>query len=354
MESVLNHLSILLLLISNIFSYNGFSQREPMAILVNSTLQENVNNEIRSLTTNIFLENGFSIVERKHLDKLFSEYEDQKREDYFDGETVKIKIEGAKYYCFLDVFQTNQKIKVFLFFVDIFQEKIIFSKALIFDKNIKLVTQFEMHKNNIIASINKNLPINLHYFSRIENGNLKLLVEKSNLQIGSKIYGFIENEKICELEIVNNLTSNMIECSLIYFNKKLYGKPKDYDFSSLDFTTQLLPEVHSNKTIQLINTCLDTMAHFDLIVSLNSNLIVEDNIHRKQLEFEQKLQSNELFMNGKSYFDLKQGVDNSYIVNINSIENYCNYTIKQNKVVLLKGRYTSILSLINEINSIKK
>lgn len=348
MQSVLNKLSILFFLI---LTHNAFSQREPLAIIVNSTLQENWSDEIKSLTTNIFLENGFSIVERKHLDKLFSEYEDQKREDYFDGETIKIKIEGAKYYCFLDAFQTNQEIKVFLFFVDIFQEKIMFSKALNFDKNIKIVNQFENYKYDIIASINKNIPINLHYFSRIENGNLKLLVEKSNLQIGSKIYGFIENEKICEFEIVNNLTSNMIECSLINFNKKLYGKSKDYDFSNLDFTTQLLPEVHSNKRIQLINTCLDTMAHFELVVSLNSNLIVEDNIHRKQLQFEQKLQSNELFMNGKSYFDLKQGVDNSYIININSIENYCNYIIKQNNVILSKGKYTSAISLINEISS---
>ena len=218
MQSVLNKLSILFFLI---LTHNAFSQREPLAIIVNSTLQENWSDEIKSLTTNIFLENGFSIVERKHLDKLFSEYEDQKREDYFDGETVKIKIEGAKYYCFLDVFQTSQKIKVFLFFVDIFQEKIMFSQALLFDKNTELVNQFENYKYDIIKSINKNVPINLYYYSRNENDNLKLLIEKSNLQIGSKIYGSIENEKICEFKIVNNLSSNMVECSLINFNKNL-------------------------------------------------------------------------------------------------------------------------------------
>jgi len=345
MQVVFNKLIILFLFIS---SNNAFSQRESLAIIVNSSLQENWSNEIKSLTTNIFLENGFSIVERKHLDKLFSEYEDQKREDYFDGETVKIEIEGAKYYCFLDVFQTSQKIKKFLFFVDVFQEKIMFSQALLFDKNTELVNQFENYKYDIIKSINKNVPINLYYYSINENNNLKLLIQKSNLQIGTKIYGTIGNEKICEFKIINNLSSNMVECSLINFNKKLYGKPKDFDFSTLNFKTESLPKADSFKTIELINTCLDKIANFDLIVHLNSYCIIEDNIHKKELQFEQKLQSTELFMNGKSYFDLKNQVDNALTISIKNNEDYCNYEIKQNNVILSKGKYTNATSLLNE------
>ena len=136
----------------------------------------------------------------------------------------------------------------------------------------------------------------------------------------------------------------MVECSLINFNKKLYGKPKDFDFSTLNFITESLPKADSYKTIQLINTCLDKIAYFDLVVNLNSYCIIEDNIHKQQLQFEQKLQSNELFMNGKSYFDLKNEVYNAYTISVKNIEDYCNYDIKQNNVILSKGKYTSAIS----------
>jgi hypothetical protein len=329
------------------------AQRDPLAVIINSSLEEKINEEIRSVFTDLFLQNGFGVVERKNLDLLFSEYEDQKREDYFDGETIKVKLEGVKYYCFIDVIESNEKLSVFLFFTDVFQERILFSQSMSFEKHTSLDKQFNKYRDGIVNILDNEIPLGYYYFSG-GDGIVKLLVEWSEIKSGTKLYGTIDSKIVCQFEVIRNLSSNMIECKLIDFNKKEYGKSKEFDFSTLHYQSEITETEKEKQILKIENSCIDKIAYYELIVKLNAHLLIVDNIHSQRLKFEQVLQANELFMDGKSYYAIREGTDGDHEVVLSEKDNYCEYSISINNKVLDSGKYSSSSSVASAYFSLIK
>tara|TARA_B110000285_G_C15081834_1_gene593942 strand:+ start:231 stop:1283 length:1053 start_codon:yes stop_codon:yes gene_type:complete len=344
----------IVLFVSVLISYSCIAQRDPIAVAINSTVDGKINGELRSYFSDLFMENGFPVVERKQVDLLFLEYEDQKREDYFDGETIKVKLEGARYYCFVDIIESGDKLKVYYFLTDIFQERILFSDELAFSAKNELLPQFNTYSERIVSLINSNIPLNLYFYSSSGSQELKLMIEKSNLGIGSKVYGMQNEIKVCEFEITENLTSNMVQCKLIYFNKKDYGKSKDFDFPSLNYQVGIVELKTKKPVIEVDNSCLEKLNNIDLIVGVNKEALVVDILHQERLRFEQDLQRNELFMDGKSYFTLKQGTEFGYLVNVIKENESCVYTITQNNMNIAEDKFTSVSSLLEKIYIIIK
>ncbi len=345
---------ILFIIISSILAdYPLFAQRDPVGIVINTSKDEKFNEELKSLLSTLFLEHGFKLIERTEIDILFSEYEDKKREDYFNDKSFKVKLLGLRYYCILDVFESSGNFKVFLFFTDVFQENILFSKSFTFDKKISLAKQFEKYSEDIISALNRTIPLKLYYYSDNGDDKIKLLLEKSNLPLASKIFGLQNNSVICELKTIKNLSSNMIETEIIGFNKKAHGKIADFDFSKLNYQTESTTNFHDKPILELTNLCLNKIALNELIVFLNNNFIISNNLHKERLKFEQRLQANELYIDGKSYFELKKVAEKLDEINFTEIEDVCRYSIKRNNITILEETYINPTILNHKIEMLK-
>ena len=341
----------LLFILFNSLSFDSFGQREPVGIIVNSTKMESFNEELRFLVSGLFQENGFKLIERKEVDLLFSEYKDLKKEDYLNLETIKIKLEGLKYYCVLDVFETSDYTKVFLFFVDVFQENIIFSQVLIFDEKQDPALAFERYKAGILSDLNNTVPLKLYYYSSNKKDKVKFLVQKSSLQLGTRVVGLLGTELVCELKITENLSSNMVECEIRSFNNEKNGKIESFDFSKLTYQTQVNPGFNDQRVLDVTNFCLTKLEFYELIVGLNKNTIVRDNLHTEKLKFEQELQSNELFVEGKSYFEpmtVKEKFGEIYLSEITGI---CKYMFKRGDEILVEENFIDWTSMKRKIDS---
>lgn len=337
--------------------FNGMSiamnsQREPVGIIVNSTKEESFNEELRFLVSSLLQENGFKLIDRKEVDLLFSEYKDLKKEDYLNIETIKIKPEGLKYYCVLDVFETSDYTKVFLFFIDVFQENIIFSKALIFDEKQDRALEFERYKAGILSDLNNTVPLKLYYYSSNKEDKIKLLVQKSSLQLGTRVVGLLGSELVCELKITENISSNMVESEIRSFNKEKNGKIESFDFSKLTYQTQVNDAFSDQGILGVTNICLNKLELYELIVGLNKNTIVIDNLHTENLRFEQELQSNELFVDGKSYYEPKKVKGRCGEVHLSEIGGVCKYLFKRGDEILVEENYIDWPSMKRKIESV--
>jgi hypothetical protein len=362
---------ILFTIVGVLLAYSSYSSPETIAISINSW-SEDFNkqstykelSQIEAFFNSMLLDLGYKVVERSGVSTLFEEYEDQTREDYLDGKTVRIKLHGARDYLFIDVVEKGASdLLVYYSLTDVFNENILFVGKIQLDKN-NVLSNLESNKMELLEPFYKSVGINLYYYSFDMKKTLKLISKsRSNLETGTVVH--VRNkhnkESIGSLKVTKQLSSNMVECTVLDYDKKSHGKLSEFDFSEFDFyTSNEIVETTSSDiplTVNLLpSNCFDAGYYFECMLMLESVVRLESGLHLNRIRFEQNLQSNELFMEGKSFYkDKLLGLNNVDCVVKKNDSDDCSLVILRNNSIELNESVSTpenvVVSIKNYLNN---
>ncbi len=314
-----------------------FAQRETIAIQsreIDSDFKTIINindlQVVNSFFNKIVLGLGYEIVERQSVNELFKEYEDQKREDYFDGKTIKAKLKGAKEILFIDIiYSTDTKRTIYYTLTDVFRNVILLNNKFVSTSNFE--KDLESNKEEITNTFNKVAGLQLFYFGYDMKKIIKLVNNTRFVAAkGNKIYGFKKDNldrPVVISEVSNQLSSNLIEANIIKFEKKNLGEIQVFDFSQLIYSTAenyMNTNFETLKLITILNkNCLNATEYFDLLIAIKKDrtLGILDIKHQIYLDFEKKLQSNELFIDGANYYKPPLSNKNNFKIICDQLDN---------------------------------
>jgi hypothetical protein len=298
-------------------SLKSLSSPETIAISINSW-SENFDRkstnpkceEIQSFFNSILLDFGYKVVERASVKILFDEYVDQTREDYLDGKIVKIKLQGAKDYLFIDLIEKdNSQLLLYYSLIDVFNENILFVGKLNLNAN-EIWTNLESNKARILSNFHENVGIKLFYYSFNLKETFNLINKsRSKLETGTEVYLKKKQNNVIvgTLKVIKQVSSNLVECTILEYDKK-NGKLSEYDFSSSDFSTsdKNMDQTSNSITLKFSpSICINPEFYFECLYKLQSLVLLESGLHQDFIHFEQNLQVNEYFIDGVSYFKNK-------------------------------------------------
>lgn len=346
----------------------SFGQRETVAVRTiswqddftesySSEIQKSVNSFFNKLMNDL----GYKVVERESVEALKADYMDQRREDYLDGKTVRIQLLGAKEILFIDIVEGQNEIQVYYSLVDVYNENVYFFEKFNLNRSLGISNELNRISNSVIQTINNYRSLNFYFYGFDMKKSVKLITgAQVEIAPNTEIYGFNKESGIIQvtLKAGKQLSSNMLETEILNYNKKNLGKITDFDFSTLLYSNQktTINFDFSKRTLSLLpGICVNVNEYLNLVHECIRNMSLNDGLHKDHLDFERLLQSNELFMVGKSYYKEKQLSEQYYEANFSKDDSRCSLNILLNQKPINSIQYHSVINLANTINQeIKK
>jgi len=306
------------------------AQSDPIAIYTNAYSNDfsitTLNQEVLVVNQKLYqalLNLGYVIVERENISRIISDIEDQKREDYIDGKTIKTKLRGSKYIVFADVLKIDGQTIIYITFTDLFQESILHFDIVTAGNSL---TNFELPDTflKFITSFKKD---EYFYYSNDSKKTIKLLsTEKTHLPLGTIIYAYDKKTKTLafslkkEEELSSNIffatiTSKNKPSGIIDFNSFTYSPSIEF-YSKIKLANSIIINSKTFKTIKDYYSVLNSLKNL-------ASYEIEDDIHKNVLNFEKEIQKSDYFLNGISYYKEKSFRENQYeILNEQNTGNY--------------------------------
>jgi hypothetical protein len=344
----------------------SFAQRQTIAVIAQIS-NSNENNEktnfdvksVKSFFNDLMLEIGFDVVERESINELFAEFNDQKRADYLDGKTIRVKLKGAKDFLFINmVNSTNSEYFIYFSLTDVFQRIVLLNGSLILSKK-NLEKELLEKKKEIINAFNNKIGLELFYLGLNMDKKVKLFsVNRFHLEKGATIFGFTKDnlsEPILKFETESQLSPNIVQGKIIFNAKKILPKIEEFDFQNTAFNTSSKVEnIDLSKSVEFSRpSCLSEIEYMQLLISIKSNYkyLLIDRMHSSELDFEISLQSNTSFIDGKSYYKAMQLAEIRNEFDCKSVNNKYLITLYSNGKFAKDGSFSNINEISSFINN---